>query len=185
MLHGGAGENSLTSARDRYVCELIRALWHPQRETRQMAAWILACKGAVQAAPALREVIWHFRETDPYTVAAAARALGAIGDARSVPVLEELLHGSYLVVRLAAVEALASIRTLDALHALQRALDDPSRSVREAAARVPGVKAAPPQAAPGCVSGEGDGLTRHEQPAGGRGLAGGRCARADPPGASL
>ena len=117
---------------DSYLVSLGEALWHPEPQTRQVAAWILGQKKARQAAPALTQAIVHFRDSDPYFAATAVRTLGTIGDPQVIPLLAELLEGSYLAVRLAAVEALAHIGTPPALEAFYRARADPSPTVRQA-----------------------------------------------------
>ncbi|MDI6894493.1 MAG: HEAT repeat domain-containing protein [Bacillota bacterium] len=129
---GGGGQ---VQGADRYVSALIGALRHPEPDTRQFAAWMLGRKKAAQAVPALLAAIARFRESDRYFVATAVQALGAIGNPGAIPLLADLLDASYLVVRLAAVEALARIGTPDAREALGRAPTDPSSAVREAAAQ--------------------------------------------------
>ncbi|MEW6547244.1 MAG: HEAT repeat domain-containing protein [Bacillota bacterium] len=132
-------EEPTQSPDDPYLIALTEALWHPEPQTRQVVAWILGQKKAVQAVSALKMAIAHFRDSDPYFVATAARALGAIGDPEAIPLLAELLDGSYLAVRLAAVQALADIGSPPALEALYRARADPSPTVRQALDRIPGV----------------------------------------------
>lgn len=127
---------------DSYLVALSEALWHPEPQTRQVAAWILGKKKARQAVPALTRAIAHFRDSDPYFVATAVRALGTIGDPQVIPLLAELLEGSYLAVRLAAVQALAHIGTPPALEVLYRARADPSPTVRQAINRILGVSPA-------------------------------------------
>ncbi|MBC7339515.1 MAG: HEAT repeat domain-containing protein [Firmicutes bacterium] len=114
-----------------YLVALSEALWHPEPQTRQVAAWILGKKKARQAVPALTRATAHFRDSDPYFVATAVRALGTIGDPQVIPLLAELLEGSCLAVRLAAVQALAHIGTPPALEALYRARADPSPTVQQ------------------------------------------------------
>lgn len=99
-------------------------------------------KKARQAVPALTRAIAHYRYRDPCFVATAVRALGTIGDPQVIPLMAELLEGSYLAVRLAAVQALAHIGTPPALEALYRARADPSPTVRQAINRILGASPA-------------------------------------------
>ncbi|MGQ9680600.1 MAG: HEAT repeat domain-containing protein [Candidatus Bathyarchaeia archaeon] len=66
-------------------------------------------------------------------ISAAVEALGEIADPRAVPVFSRLIEHSYLEVRLKTVEALAKIRTNEAVKQLKKALDDPNTIVRRSA----------------------------------------------------
>ncbi len=68
-------------------------------------------------------------------VAGAARLLGRIGFARAAAPIAGLLQHQEASLRMAAVEALVAIHNGTALDALQKALEDPDRDVRVAAAR--------------------------------------------------
>jgi HEAT repeat protein len=97
------------SAQQDYVSKLIAALEHPEPTTPIRAAWILGqLKTATAVAPLLKVVRGS---TDPYIKAAAAEALGEIGGQQAHQTLTELSTGGPVIVRRAAVKALARLST--------------------------------------------------------------------------
>lgn len=119
-----------------YVEKLIWALHHPEKSTALRAATILGDLKAREAADALAQVLGD-PKTDPYTGAAAARSLGAIGDEGNRSALTEALEEGPVSVRLAAVEALESLGPDPAaVDALLRASRDRSERVSGSAERV-------------------------------------------------
>ena len=121
-----------TDAPGDYVDKLLQALRHPEPSTPVRAASILGQLGARRAVGPLLAVLRTSH--DGFLLAAAARALGQIGDPAAVPGLVELLRHGPLPARLAAVEALRRLGGAEAETALRwAARADPARSVREAA----------------------------------------------------
>jgi len=114
-----------------YVEKLVNSLGHPIPSTAVNAAWVLGRRREGSAVEPLIRVL-ETRD-EPGVMASAAEALGEIGDPRAVPVLTRLLEGSYLEVRLKAVEALGKIGTAEALRCVEVALGDPNAVVRRAA----------------------------------------------------
>ncbi len=114
-----------------YASKLISALEHPEPETPIRAAWILGELRERRAVDPLMRVLE--KGTDPYILAAAAEALGKIGDDRATDVLAKSLASSFLPVRVKAVEALGRLGGDEARKAIEGALVDPSPSVRKAA----------------------------------------------------
>ena len=121
-----------TDAPGDYVDKLIRALQHPEPSTPVRAATIL---GRLRDRRAVGPLLAVLRTThDGFLLAAAARALGQIGDPTAAPTLVDLLQRGPLPARLAAVEALQRVGGAEARTALrQAAVSDPAPSVREAA----------------------------------------------------
>ena len=147
----------------------------PERRLRGIATWGLARTGGRRSLPALRELARQgdpsvrayaalglgrardgasrdalerlVREDRSIHVqAAAAWALGQLGDARSVPVLVAALRSRDGLVALAAASALGRIGDPAAREALAQALFDDEAAQRDAAARaLRRVSAAPPQ----------------------------------------
>ena len=87
--------------------------------------------------------------------AAAAEALGAIGDPQAVPALIQALGDSDSAVRRAAAEALGKLGDPQAIPALIQALGDSDRDVRRAAAEALGA-IGDPQAVPALIQALGD-----------------------------
>jgi ParB family chromosome partitioning protein len=97
-----------------HLDKLIRALRHPEPTTPIRAAWILGRIGTVEALPALISVAEH--GPDLFIREAAIEALGHLGDLRAGPVLRALRRERSLLIRKAAIRALA---TLTAPHPLR------------------------------------------------------------------
>lgn len=140
-----------------YAQKLIWALRHPEAATALRAAVLLGEKRVSEATGPLLNVL-NAPGRDPYLGAAAARALGAVGDPAARTALIETLERGPVPVRLAAVQALEALGAEEeVVRALHRASQDRSANVREEASRV--LKrwsgAAPisqPPPAPGCGS---------------------------------
>jgi HEAT repeat protein len=100
---------------------------------RRSAAVALAHIAPHQVLP---ELIRTLDDPDDELVAAAARALGQIGDAKATPVLIALLRGGRAwFVRVAAATALGALEDPAAAPALVEALDAEEWDLRNAAAR--------------------------------------------------
>jgi len=119
---------------DDFVAKLIRALHHPQPVTVERAATLLGRIGDRRAAEPLLTLLRE--RAAPEALAAAATSLALLGETRAVPSLARLRAdpGSFLIVRLAAVRALAQLGGAAAQAAIEQALDDPSPAVRALAA---------------------------------------------------
>jgi HEAT repeat protein len=88
-----------------FVQKLIRALQHPEPETPIRAAYVLGELRATQAMNDLVSVL--FTSSDPYIAAACAEALGKIGGASALRVLQRALNESRsIIVKRAAQAAL-------------------------------------------------------------------------------
>jgi HEAT repeat protein len=120
-------------AEDSFVDKLIGALNHPVPAKAAFAARVLGERRETRAVEFLLRTLETDRE--PELQEAAIRALGEIGDARSVPVIAGILNDShrYLSLRVAAAGALAKIGTPEAIVALQTAQRAGSRAVARAA----------------------------------------------------
>lgn len=108
-----------------FVSKLIDAIDHPEPTRAALAMDILGRQLQEQRAvvPLLRRLA---RQQDSIDAAeGAARALGAIGDLRAVPLLTTVLEDRQrpLAVRLAAAEALAELGGPEARQALQEAAE--------------------------------------------------------------
>jgi HEAT repeat protein len=86
--HCGADQDALN--RELYVDKLIRALHHPVPETSIRAARILGSLKSSGAVPALSKLVAS--DVDPFARAAAIEALGNIGDATVIPLLQARLN---------------------------------------------------------------------------------------------
>jgi HEAT repeat protein/beta-lactamase regulating signal transducer with metallopeptidase domain len=82
----------------------VRALEHPDADTRTAAAWLLGNAGAERAVPAL---LARLADSVPQARAVAAWALGEIGDRDAVPPLRDRLADPDAYVREAAILALS------------------------------------------------------------------------------
>lgn len=80
-------------------------------------------------------LISHLHAEDPVIAAGAARLVGRMGLTDASGEVAALLEHADADVRLAAVEAAVALRSTRAAEALERALTDPEREVRIAAAR--------------------------------------------------
>jgi HEAT repeat protein len=98
-----------------------------------LAAIALGYIGSYQALPELRDALVS---ADDELVAAAARALGQVGDSKAIVLLIELLGGVRpWFVRVAAARALGALGDQSAAPALVTALESDEWDVRNAAAR--------------------------------------------------
>jgi HEAT repeat protein len=101
----GADQEALS--RKSFTEKLIRALHHPEPETRIRAAFILGKLGAAEAIPALKQILLS-PATDPYLAAEAATALGEIGNDEAQQILLSMPTYEYaLPVRVAIARAFA------------------------------------------------------------------------------
>jgi HEAT repeat protein len=119
--------------KESFVEKATAALRHPEPATAVRAAEIPGRMRPPGAVPALIDALEE--SLDAYLIAAAARALGEIGDPASVPALRSVLGSSCLVARIAAGEALGKIASREAVQALEAARGDASSAVRSALAR--------------------------------------------------
>ena len=92
-----------------HLDKLIRALRHPEPTTPIRAAWILGRIGTSEALPALINVAEH--GPDLFIREAAIEALGHLGDPRATPVLRALRRERSILIRKAAIRALATLQT--------------------------------------------------------------------------
>jgi HEAT repeat protein len=93
----------------------------------------LGVSGSQRAVPVIAEYV---RSGPPsQLIETTVEALGALGGAQAAAILIELQQHRRPGVRLRAVEAVATIRSLDVATALEVALDDSDPQVRAAAAR--------------------------------------------------
>jgi HEAT repeat protein len=99
-----------------------------------------AVKALVRHGAAAVDLLIEKLEEDAFEAipAAAARALGQIGDARAFEPLAELLRSENAASRRAAVEALKSLAHPETIGRLCDLLQDPNANVRESAIRVVG-----------------------------------------------
>jgi HEAT repeat protein len=95
-------------AQEGYEEKLIRALRHPEPTTPARAATLLGEIGSKDAVGPLMELMDS--SPDPYIQEAAAIALGRIGDSRALLCLERWSAEGAVRVRLAAQQAIQSIR---------------------------------------------------------------------------
>ena len=127
---------SLEQADADYVDKLIDALRHPEPTRAAVAIHILT---DLQAEPRAIEPLVALldQSSDAYILRQAVTALGRFGDARAVQPLSRLAGDAEqaLVVRVAALEALARIGGDTAEAALRRALTDPIHSMQKRARR--------------------------------------------------
>lgn len=125
---------SLAVKDEDYVDKLIAALRHFEPTRAALAVQILSeMLAEPRAIGPLIDLVGT--ADDAYVLHSAVRALGRFADARAVPVLVQRVLSSKtpLVVRVAAVEALARIGGDEARAAIRRATDDPSAVVRDRA----------------------------------------------------
>lgn len=123
------------------LAPLLRAVETSARpEVRRLLTQ--AVERLAERAPEQAEAL--LEDDDPAVAAGAARLVARLGRREAAPRLVPLLRRAEPRVRLAAVEALRSLRTSVGLTALQAALEDPDREVRIAAARTLGQLGAPP-----------------------------------------
>ncbi|NPV09707.1 MAG: HEAT repeat domain-containing protein [Anaerolineae bacterium] len=89
-----------------YLDKLILALTHPEPLTQRRAAYVLGLLGDERAVVPLARLL--DTPADPYVLAEAANALGAIGGASACALLEELARDENrsVIVRRAARRAL-------------------------------------------------------------------------------
>lgn len=119
-----------------YAEKLIWALRHPEAATALRAATLLGEKKVSEATGPLLDVL-NAPGRDPYLGAAAARALGAVGDPAARTALIGALERGPVPIRLAAVEALETLGPEEeVVRALRIASRDRSANVREEASRV-------------------------------------------------
>jgi HEAT repeat protein len=121
---------ALTPSEEDFVAKLIRALRHPEPLTVERAATLLGQIGDRRAVEPLLAMLAG--GAAPEALAAAAASLAALGETRALSLLARRLAdpASFLVVRLAAVRALAQLGGPAAEAALHRALGDRSPTVR-------------------------------------------------------
>ena len=128
---------SLAAGDEDYIDKLICALRHPEPTRAALAIQVLI---EMLAEPRAIEPLIGLLDTasDAYVLKCAAAALGRFGDPRAVGPLGRLAldASNPLVVRMAAVDALARIGGDHAQALLSAAVSDPSPSVRELAHRV-------------------------------------------------
>jgi len=123
---------SLTADDEDYVDKLIASLRHFEPTRSALAIQILSeMLGEPRAIVPLIELLDTAR--DAYVLHSATVALGRFADGRAVPALvrRALDLTSPLVVRVAAVDALARIGGDQARAALEGALADPNATVRD------------------------------------------------------
>jgi HEAT repeat protein len=105
----------------------------PSGEERRLAAAVLGELRVLEAAGELRATL---SDPDPRVAAAAAAAVGRLGDVNALPALLQILGESDApALREAAADALGAIDDPVAGASLIRALDAPQWGVRDAAAR--------------------------------------------------
>lgn len=109
---------------------LLPLLSDPDSDVREAVGESLVHIGA-DARSGLEAALLEARNPDSRTV--AARALGQIGERKSVPALIQALNDVSSWVRIAAAESLGQIQDRQAREPLQAALEDESADVREAA----------------------------------------------------
>lgn len=118
-----------------YAAKLCQALSHPEPQTQRRAVYLLGEKQVKEAIDDLA-ALFH-RTRDPILAGEVVRALRKIGSKPTFHALTEALSHPSFIVRTESVEALASFPTEKIVPLLlQRALQDPSPSVRAAARRV-------------------------------------------------
>lgn len=129
-------ENSTADIIDKYIA----ALRHPQPETRLRAAWILGRMPATRAVPALLAIVAARgrADHDPHLLSVVVKSLGQIGDQQAVPELAALLAdpNASFMARHEAILALARLGGDEAQAALQVALLNPNRSIRECVQKI-------------------------------------------------
>jgi len=129
------GEPPASWIKKAYADKLRQALSHPKPQTQRRAVYFLGEKQVKEAIDDL-EALLH-RTRDPILAGEVVRALRKIGSKPTFHALTEALSHPSFVVRTESVEALASFPTEKIVPLLlQRALQDPSPSVRAAARRV-------------------------------------------------
>ena len=124
--------HSLLAEDESYVNKLITALRHVEPTRAVLAIQILSeMLAEPRAIVPLIELLGTAR--DAHVLRSAAVALGRFGDARAVPALSRraLDLASPLVVRVAAVDALAGIGGAQSRATLEGALADPNSAVRD------------------------------------------------------
>jgi HEAT repeat protein len=91
-----------------YEEKLLQALYHPEPTVPRRAATILGELGSKAAIEPLIELAAS--SSDLYIQEAAVVALGRIGDARALPLLDQLNREGALRVRIAADQALKALK---------------------------------------------------------------------------
>ncbi len=126
------GANLVEADREPYTTKLTRALAHPDAETVLRVIDLLGARGAEEAVPALARIA----RGGPFAHAAehAVRALARIGTPAAWSAVAAATRHPTFFVRAAAAVALAEAPADLAQPALGPLLDDPSPTVREAAA---------------------------------------------------
>ena len=122
-------------AQMRDLPRLLELLRQGDRVIRRRAVLALAAVGSDKARSAAEETL--LRDGVPSVRAAAAEALAIIGDARSVPALEQAAGDGYPLVREAVARALRRYSGGLGAAALERLAQDPHRRVRRAAIELP------------------------------------------------
>ena len=115
-----AAGHPLSPDRARTIAEAVldAVSRHPGTRERQCAVTVLGALG-VGLIPLLRAVIERHAEPHDPLAEVAVLALGAMGGQAAVAALHELSMGESPSVRLAAVQALAAMKTPEARHALE------------------------------------------------------------------
>ncbi len=90
-----------------YTEKLLQALYHPEPTVPVRAATILGQLGSTSAVEPLIQLA--ALTPDLYLQEAAIRALGQIGDARALPLLNKLRREGAVRVRIAANEAVGAL----------------------------------------------------------------------------
>jgi HEAT repeat protein len=125
----------LTANNEDFVDKLTAAIRHPEPTRAALAIQVLS---EMLAEPRAIPLLIDLLDTahDAYVLRCAVVALEGFADRRAAPALSKLLLNMAmpLVVRVAAVDALARIGGGEAQATLLRALADPNSSVRERAA---------------------------------------------------
>lgn len=112
---------------------LIEALDASNAEVREMAAWGLGARAAIEAVDPLVE---RLSDSDPAVRGVAARALGKIGDRRAFEPLVAALDDSDPHVRELALLGLAGIDDERRVEPIVHALQDPEKGVRSVAVSI-------------------------------------------------
>ena len=101
-----------------YGQKLMRALYHPIPQTREMAAMLLGQRRDLHAIPVLLSRL--LEETDMGVLCAISKTLGQLGDCRAVASLaQRLAPPQALVVALTIVDALAALARTGCWEALE------------------------------------------------------------------
>lgn len=131
-LPGWAAVESLCAVGDPVGEVVVEALEHPRPAVRHVAATVVAARPLPRAAAAVRHRLEA--EEDPRALVAMLTALGRVGSAADVPVLERFTDAADEQVGLAAVEALEALGAEAAVGSLVPLLADARPRVAERAA---------------------------------------------------